>query len=62
MIIRFFVVIFKQGRYFSNVDKSSSDKQKSLFRVVNEVLDKKADRVLPAHDDPKTLAYEFNEY
>ena len=52
----------KQERYFSNVVESSCDKQKSLFRVVNEVLDKKADRVLPAHDDPKTLANEFNEY
>ena len=26
------------------------------------MLDKKADRVLPAHDDPKTLANEFNKY
>ena len=54
--------ISKQQRFFSNIVETASDKQKSLFKVVNQVLDKKADRVLPAHEDPKALANEFNHY
>ena len=54
--------ISKQQRFFSNIVDASSNKQKSLFKVVDEVLDKKAERVLPAHDDPYTLPNEFNQY
>ena len=54
--------ISKQQRFFSNIVETSSNKQKSLFKVVDQVLDKKADRVLPTHDDPIVLANEFNHY
>ena len=50
------IIFAKQERYFSNVGESSCDRQKFLFKVVNEVLDERADKVLPAHDDPETLA------
>ena len=52
----------KQQTYYSNVVEKASNKQKSLFKVVNEVLDKKPERILPTHTDPTTLANEFNQY
>ena len=52
----------KQESYYSSIIESSSNKQKSLFKVVNEVLDKKEDRILPAHNDPIKLANKFNLY
>jgi DNA-directed RNA polymerase subunit F len=52
----------KQEQYFSNMIESSENQQKTLFKVVNEVLDKKATRILPAHTDPVELANKFNEY
>ena len=52
----------KQESYYSAIIESSSNKQKSLFKVVNEVLDKKEDRILPAHNDPIKLANKFNMY
>ena len=52
----------KQESYYSSIIESSSNKQKSLFKVVNEVLDKKEDRILPTHNDPIKLANKFNLY
>ena len=52
----------KQGEHYSQLVDSSSGNQRSLFKVVEEVLDKKDDRILPTHTDPLVLANEFNEY
>ena len=52
----------KQEKYFSSIIESSNNQQKTLFKVVNEVLDKKAERILPAHTDPVELANKFNQY
>ena len=54
--------ITKQEGYFSKVIEAASNSQKSLYKVVDEVLDKKAERILPAHTDPVALANTFNQY
>ena len=54
--------ITKQRLYYSNVINAAANKQKALFRVVDQVLDRKANRVLPSHTDPSVLANEFNKY
>lgn len=54
--------ITKQQSYYSKLIDKSSENQKSLFKVVDEVLDKKKKRILPAHTDPVKLANEFNHY
>ena len=41
---------------------SAANRQKSLFEVVDKVLDKTEERVLPSHTDPVALANEFNEF
>ena len=33
-----------------------------LFKIANELLDKKKIRILPEHDDSVKLANEFNKY
>ena len=38
------------------------EKVYSLFKVVNDPLDKQKVRALPEHTDPKALADEFNDY
>ena len=54
--------VSKQEQYYKHLIESSSNKQKSLFKIVDETLDKKAERILPAHTDAKALANEFNQY
>ena len=52
----------KQETYYNNLIKNASNEQKQLFKVVEKVLDKKEERVLPTHTDPVKLANEFNNY
>ena len=52
----------KQEKYYSNLIDSASNKQKELFQVVEKLLDKKDERVLPSHSDPVELANEFNHF
>ena len=52
----------KQQAYYSTLVDASSNKQQSLFRMVDKLLDKKEERTLPAHTDTLQLATEFNEY
>ncbi len=54
--------IAKQKEYYSKVMDNAGNDQKMLYKVVNEVLDKKKIRSLPEHEDPTHLANEFNEY
>ena len=54
--------ITKQQEYYSKLVDGSSSNQRSLFKVVEELQDKKSKRILPQHTDPKKLANEFNEY
>ena len=54
--------IQKQESFYKELINKSSNKQKTLFEVVDKVLDKKDPRVLPTHTDPVQLANEFNEY
>ena len=48
--------------HYSKLVEDSSNSQKSLFKLANELLDKKSKKVLPVHDDPKKLANDFNKY
>ena len=52
----------KQTEHYTTLIESNSKSQKSLFKVANELLDKNSKKVLPAHDDPKELANQFNNY
>ena len=52
----------KQETYYNNLIKNASNEQKQLYKVVEKVLDKKEERVLPTHKDPVKLANEFNHY
>ena len=56
------LAISKQERHFSKVIDSAENKQKSLFKVVDKLLDKKDERILPVHTDPVALADNFNKY
>ena len=52
----------KQEAYYSKVVTDAGNDQKTLFKVVNKLLDKQRTRVLPDHTDAKQLADEFNDY
>ena len=54
--------ISKQQEYYAKLVDGSSSNQRSLFKVVEQLQDKKSTRILPQHTDPKKLANEFNEY
>ena len=56
------MALTKQTHHYTKIIDDSSNTQKSLFKVANELLDKNSKKVLPAHDDPKKLANDFNEY
>ena len=56
------MVLVKQNAHYSRIIQDAGKCQKSLFKVANEMLDKTKVKVLPAYDDPKVLANEFNEY
>ena len=52
----------KQRTYYSKVLEDAGKCQKTLFKVANELLDKKGERVFPVHTDSKKLANEFNQF
>ena len=54
--------VSKQRDYCSKIVQDSGNDQKSLFNVVNTMLDKKESRILPEHTDPVKLANEFNQF
>lgn len=54
--------IMKQRVYYSKIVEASCNNQKSLFKVVDNLLDKNKVRTLPEHTDPLQLANDFNEY
>ena len=54
--------IKKQEGHYSKLIDSADNKQKSLFKVVDKLLDKKDERILPVHTDPVDLANKFNKY
>ena len=56
------LAISKQESYFSKVIDSAENKQKSLFKVADKLLDKRDERILPVHTDPVALANNFNTY
>lgn len=56
------LVTSKRELFYANQISKAGNRQKALFQVVENALDKKAENVLPTHDDPKALANEFNEY
>ena len=47
---------------YAEAINSSASKQKSLFAVVEKLLDKKDARILPTHTDSVALANKFNTY
>ena len=56
------LAISKQECHFSKVIDSAENKQKSLFKVVDKLLDRRDERILPVHADPVALANNFNKY
>ena len=54
--------IAKQETFYAKAIDSAANKQKSLFEVVEKLLDKRDARVLPTHTDPVTLANDFNQF
>ena len=54
--------VTKQKIFYSNIIDSSSGNQNSLFKIVEKVLDRKSQRILPDHTDPVKLANEFNKF
>ena len=54
--------IEKQKSYYAGMISNSSNSQKSLFKIVNETLDKRSERVLPSYTDAIKLANDFNTY
>ena len=54
--------IAKQETFYAKAIDSSANKQKSLFEVVDKLLDKKDARLLPTHTDATALANDFNKY
>ena len=56
------MAITKQKEYYSKIINGAGNDQKMLFKIANELLDKKKRRILPEHDDSVKLANEFNKY
>ena len=56
------LALSKQTQHYSRLIEGASNSQQSLFKVANELLDKNSKKVLPTHNDPKTLANEFNNF
>ena len=55
--------IAKQKEYYTNLVDTVNSNQKSLFKIVDNILDKSKNiRTLPTHTDPLQLANNFNEY
>ena len=56
------LVTSKRELFYASQISKAGNRQKALFQVVENALDKKSENILPNHDDPKSIANEFNEY
>ena len=56
------MALSKQTNYYTRLIENSSNSQSDLFKLANNLLDKNSEKILPAHDDPKQLANDFNSY
>ena len=56
------MALSKQTLYYTKMVDGANDCQKSLFKIANELLDKRSEKLLPVYSDPKQLANEFNDY
>ena len=56
------MAVVKQREYYTKLVSDAGKDQKTLFKIANELLDKRKVKILPEHDDPKQLANEFNRY
>ena len=56
------MAINKQEDYYKKIISEAGGNQKALFKIANDLLDKKKVRILPEHEDPVKLANEFNKY
>ena len=54
--------INKQKDYYSKKIADAGNDQKKLFDIVNNMLDKTEQRVLPTHNNSKELADDFNQF
>ena len=54
--------VAKQESYYSWIVEKAGNNQKTLFKVVNNLLDKEKVSTLPEHTDSLKLADEFNDY
>ena len=52
----------KQAAYYRTMIHNSKGDQKSLFKIVNNLLDKNNAQRLPAHSDEIQLANDFNNF
>ena len=52
----------KQECHYAKIIQEAGNDQRSLFKVVNKVLDRNETRALPDHNDSTELANQFNEY
>ena len=52
----------KQAAYYRTMIHNAKGGQKSLFKIVNNLLDKNNARRLPAHSDEIQLANDFNNF
>ena len=54
--------IKKKKVYYAHLINEKGNNQKSLYSIVNEMLDKKSSTQLPFHTDRNVLANDFNDY
>ena len=54
--------IEKQKLYYSNLINVTDENNKSMYKLVDEMLDKNQSKKLPSHTDPLSLANRFNEF
>ena len=52
----------KETSHYTKLVQDSSNSQKSLFKLANEILDKNSEKILPTHEDPQQLANDFNTF
>ena len=56
------LALSKRSEYYRNLVRNAGSCQKTLFKIANELLDKRKVKVLPSYNDPKQLANDFNNY
>ena len=52
----------KRSTYYGKIISDHEGDQRSLFKVVSNLLDKSKSSVFPQHENPKDLATSFNEF